>query len=115
PPKRNASATLGAALPVGYGDPTASGTASYRSETHQFETPSPFLDQPGYTLFDAHLVYTFADGRYSIGVHGKNLTDERYKIGGYQYIAGSVVTGQPTPTAAGRYTPTLGKEGVATA
>jgi iron complex outermembrane receptor protein len=82
--------------------------------THQFETASPFLDQPGYTLLDANLVYSFADNRYSIGVHGKNLTNKHYKTAGYQYIS-STIAGVPNLNPAGGYTPTLGKEGVATA
>ncbi|MBB4837783.1 iron complex outermembrane receptor protein [Sphingomonas kyeonggiensis] len=106
--------TLGATLPVASGDLSATTTVSYRGLTHQFETASPFLDQPGYTLLDAHLVYTFGDGRYSIGVHGKNLTNVHYKTAGYQYIS-SRIDGTPILTPAGGYTPTLGKEGVATA
>jgi len=113
-PKWTTSATLSAALPVASGNLNASGTWAYRSLTHQFETASPFLDQPGYSLFDANLVYTFADGRYSIGVHGKNLTDKHYKTSGYQYIS-STIAGVPILTPTGGYTPTLGKEGIATA
>ena len=108
------SGTLSAALPVGSGMINASGTASYRSLTHQFETASPFLDQPGYTLFDAHLNYSFGEGKYTIGLHGKNLTDVRYKTSGYQFIA-STTAGVPILNAAGGYTPTLGKEGIVTA
>ncbi len=113
-PEWTVSGTVGAALPVGSGLLNASGTASYRSLTHQFETATPFLDQPGYTLFDANLNYSFGEGRYSIGVHAKNLTDVRYKTAGYQYIA-STIAGVPILTPAGGYTPTLGKEGIATA
>ena len=113
-PEWTVSGTLGAALPVGSGLINASGTASYRSLTHQFETASPFLDQAGYTLFDAHLNYSFGEGKYTIGLHGKNLTDIRYKTSGYQYIA-STTAGVPILNAAGGYTPTLGKEGIVTA
>ena len=60
------------------------------------------------------LVYSFSGGKYSIGVHGKNLTDVRYKTSGYQYIS-STLAGVPILTPAGGYTPTLGKEGIATA
>jgi iron complex outermembrane receptor protein len=108
------SGTLGGNLPIGPGSLNASTTVSYRSLTHQFETASPFLDQPGYALWDAHLTYSFGDGKYSIGVHGKNLTDQRYKTAGYQYI-NSTIAGVPILTPAGGYTPTLGKEGIATA
>ena len=114
-PEWTLSGTLAAQVPVGDGSVNLSGVAAYRSLTHQFELASPFLDQPGYTLYDAHLVYTFgAHGRYSVGVHGKNLTDEHYRIGGYQYVA-TDVAGNPTVVpATGRYVPTLGKEGIAT-
>jgi iron complex outermembrane receptor protein len=112
-PRWTTSGTLGAVLPLGGGNFGASTTISYRSLTNQFETASPFLDQPGYTLIDAHLTYGFGDGRYSIGLHGKNLTDRHYKTAGYQYI-NSTVAGVPILTPAG-YTPTLGKEGIATA
>ena len=101
-------------LPVGPGSVSASTTLSYRSLTHQFETASPFLDQPGYALLDAHLTYSFGGGKYSIGVHGKNLTDVRYKTSGYQYI-NATIAGVPILTPGGAYTPTLGKEGIATA
>ncbi len=108
------SSTLGATLPAGPGRINASTTVSYRSLTHQFETASPFLDQPGYALWDANLTYSFGKGRYSIGVHAKNITDRHYKTSGYQYI-NATVAGVPILTPAGAYTPTLGKEGIATA
>jgi len=113
-PHWTTSATLGTGLPVSGGTVTASTTLSYRSLTHQFETASPFLDQKGYTLLDANLVYSFGEGsRYSIGLHGKNLTNKHYKTSGYQYIKAGL-DGVPILTN-GKYVPTLGKEGVATA
>jgi iron complex outermembrane receptor protein len=60
-------------------------TLSYRSFTQQFETPTPLIDQPAYTLYDADAVWTSSDGRYQVGLHGKNLGDKRYKIGGYSF------------------------------
>ncbi|MDQ2893791.1 MAG: TonB-dependent receptor [Pseudomonadota bacterium] len=109
------SATPTLILPVGGGTLTANSTVSYRSLTHQFEFVSPFLDQPGYTLLDAGITYAFGtDSRYSIGVYGKNLTDQRYKTSGYQYI-NSTIAGVPILTASGGYSSTLGKEGIATA
>jgi len=113
------SGTLGGNVPVGSGSVNASTVLSYRSLTHQFETASPFLDQPGYALWDAHLTYTFGGGRYSIGVHGKNLTNRVYKTAGYQYIrtdiAGNPINLLNVPVPNGPYVPTLGKEGIATA
>jgi len=115
-PKWTLSGTLSGTVPVAAGDLNASTTVSYRSLTHQFEVASPFLDQPGYTLWDANLTYSFGSKRqYSFGVHAKNLTDVRYKIGGYQYLAANAATGQILYTPTGGVTPTLGKEGIATA
>lgn len=120
-PDWTASGTATGAIPVGDGLVTANTTVSYRSLTHQFETASPFLDQPGYTLWDAGLTYAFgAERRYSIGVYGRNLTDKRYKTSGYQYIRTDIAgtplnaAGQPITNGTG-YVPTLGKEGIATA
>ena len=109
------SATPTLSVPAGGGILTANSTVSYRSLTHQFETASPFLDQPGYTLLDAGITYAFGEGqRYTVGIYGKNLTDKRYKTSGYQYIS-STIAGVPILNAAGGYTSTLGREGIATA
>ena len=114
-PKWTMSGTLGTIVPVGSGSINASTTVSYRSLTHQFEVASPFLDQPGYTLWDANLTYTFGSkGQYSFGVHAKNITDKRYKTAGYQYLAANAATGAIIYTPTGGVTPTLGREGVAT-
>ncbi|USU11606.1 TonB-dependent receptor [Sphingomonadaceae bacterium OTU29THOMA1] len=114
-PHWTASGTLTGNVPVGEGLVTANSTLSYRGLTHQFETASPFLDQPRYALLDAGITWAFGEGRrYSIGVYGKNLTDKQYKTSGYQYIA-STVAGVPIRTPAGGYTSTLGREGIATA
>src|SRR4051812_18175240 len=113
-PKWTTSATLDVSTPVSGGQLTASTTLSYRSKTFQFETPSPFLDQPGYSLLDAHLVWTSHDDRYTIGLHAKNLTDKHYITSGYQFLAVDPVTGVPLRAANGNVIPSLGKEGVVT-
>ena len=66
---------------------------SYRSKTYQFEIPNPYIDQKGYALLDASLVYTAPDDRWTLGVHGKNLTDKHYKTSGYTFIAANATTG----------------------
>ena len=60
--------------------------ASYRSETNQFEVESTLLDQGGYTLFDASLVWGSDDGRWQIGIHGRNLGDKRYISSGWDFV-----------------------------
>ena len=115
-PKWTVSGTLSGNVPIAGGDLNASTTVSYRSLTHQFEVASPFLDQPAYTLWDANLTYSFGSKRqYSFGIHAKNITDVRYKTSGYQYLSAKLDTGALNYTPSGGVTPTLGKEGIATA
>jgi len=71
------------------------GSASYRGQTYQFETPS-VIDQDAYKLYDASIVWTRTDGKVRAGLHGKNLSDVHYKTAGYLF-------------------PTLGNEGTLTA
>ncbi len=69
---------------------------AYRDDASQFEFPNPLLDQDAFTLWDLSLVWEDEDGRWRAGIHGKNLTDEEYKVAGYNF-------------------PTLGLEGNVTA
>jgi iron complex outermembrane receptor protein len=59
-------------------------SASYRSSFNMFEIPS-ILDQSSYWLLDASVVWTSANDRYQVGLHGKNLGGEEYRIGGYNF------------------------------
>ena len=114
-PKWTLSGTLDYSMRLAGGDLLASTTVSYRSKTFQFETPSPFLDQPGYALWDANLVWNSPDDRFSVGLHAKNILDKQYITSGYQFLLTDPVTGVPLRTAAGQVRPSLGVEGVATA
>ncbi len=58
---------------------------SYRGETSQFEIPTPELDQSSYTLWDLSVIWAADSGHWNAGIHGKNLTDEEYKIAGYVF------------------------------
>lgn len=74
-----------------WSEDVAGGTLSFtpavslRSDYSLFEIPTPALDQDGYYLVDASLNWTSGDGRYRLGVTGRNLTDERYRVGGYNF------------------------------
>jgi iron complex outermembrane receptor protein len=114
-PKYTASATLDYNTPFAGGLLDLSSTVSHRSKTYQFEIPNPYLDQNGFTLVDANIVYTAKGGRWSLGVHGKNLTNAKYKVAGYTFVAGNATTGALTTRADGSLIPTLGKEGVLSA
>jgi len=113
-PRWTASGTFDYSAPLNDGELSASTTLSYRSKTFQFETPSPFLDQKGYALIDANLVWQ-SEGGVTVGLHGKNLLDKQYKTSGYQFLAVNPVTGVPLRNAAGNVIPNLGREGVVTA
>jgi iron complex outermembrane receptor protein len=114
-PKWTASGTLGYTTPVGNGSLYAGSTVSWRSKTYQFEVPNPYIDQKGFALWDASIVYTAPDDRWTLGLHGKNLLDKEYKTSGYTFVAANATTGAITNNAAGFPTPSLGREGTLTA
>lgn len=69
---------------------------AYRDDASQFEFPNELLDQEAFTLWDLSVVWEDDDGNWRVGVHGKNLSDEEYRVAGYNF-------------------PTLGLEGNVTA
>ncbi|WP_370176911.1 TonB-dependent receptor [Alteriqipengyuania sp.] len=99
-PKWTGSATLAYNAPIGNGDLYAGASATYRGKTFQFEIPNPYLDQDGFALFNADIVYTLPGGRVTIGLHGKNLFDKRYKTSGYPFMAADPTTGELLPLTA---------------
>ena len=85
-PKFTSSVRADLGFPLGGGLVSIGSQVSLRSDTSQFEAPSAFLDQDGYYLVDASVSWTSDDDRYRIGVYGKNLTDERYIVSGYDFV-----------------------------
>ncbi|GAA5136231.1 TonB-dependent receptor [Thalassotalea piscium] len=70
----------------------------YRGDYVLFEEDS-LLTQDGYGLANVSVKWYSTDGNWSAGLHVKNLTDEEYMIGGYQFVA---------PLPDGGYAPGLG-------
>ncbi len=70
----------------------------YRDDYVLFEENS-LLTQDGYGLLNLGINWYSIDGNWSAGLHAKNVTDEEYMIGGYQFV---------TPTPDGNYLPGLG-------
>ena len=115
-PKWTTSGTINYDTPLASGRLNINSTLSYRSKSQQFELRVPGIDQKGFALLDASIVYRSAGDRWSIGLHGKNLTDTRYKTAGYNFLRQNpwtgdfiLANGQPGINS------TLGLEGTLTA
>jgi iron complex outermembrane receptor protein len=115
-PKWTLSGSLDYSTPAFGGRLSANASLSYRSKTYQFEVPNVF-DQSGYALVDANILWRSRGNRFTIGLHGKNLTDKEYITSGYNFLNADPVTGELIKDANGNYTPGagLGREGVLTA
>ena len=64
-------------------------SVSYRSSFNLFDVSDPVLDQDGYALVDLAAIWNSPGGTFSVGVNGRNLTDERYRVGGYNFNTAS--------------------------
>jgi iron complex outermembrane receptor protein len=115
-PKWTLSGSIDYDTPLGTGRLNANTTLSYRSKSQQFELAIPGLDQGGFALLDANIVWRSAGNRYEFGVHGKNLLDKKYITSGYNFMRQDPFTGQFI-LANGQpgLSSTLGLEGVLTA
>src|SRR3546814_19339176 len=88
-------------------------TLSYRSKVHQFELPTPMLDQAGYARWDASIVWTSDDDKWSVGLHGKNLTDKEYIVSGYKFLRQNPAQGEfNLPDESPGFHPAIGTEDV---
>ncbi|MBD0428149.1 TonB-dependent receptor [Aquisalinus flavus] len=80
------------------------GAASYRDDYYLFNVENdgfgagenaifpnggPALDPEAYTLFDLSATWTSADDRWRLGIYGRNLTDERYRVAAYNFVTPS--------------------------
>jgi len=75
----------------------------YRSDYSLFEQDN-LLNQDGYGLLNASINWESNEGDWYGGIHFKNITDEEYLVGGYQFV-----TPDPSdPTDVSLYTPGLG-------
>ncbi|XBQ15909.1 MAG: TonB-dependent receptor [Oceanicaulis sp.] len=67
------------------GDLAITPSIAHRSSYSQFEFPNALLDEGGYTLFDIGAVWNSPNEKFQVALYGRNLTDEEYKIGGYNF------------------------------
>lgn len=88
-------------LPISTGDIVFTGNYSYRSEYSLTELGN-ILEQDGYGLVNLGVSWTSTDGKMSLGLHGKNLTDEEFLVGNYAFV------GAANPSLPNGYAPGLG-------
>ena len=65
---------------------SVTGNASYRGFTQQFEYATPLLDQEAYWLYNASVNWKSDNGRWTLALNGRNLSDERYITSGYTFL-----------------------------
>ncbi|HDZ10351.1 TonB-dependent receptor [Pseudohongiella sp.] len=88
-------------MPISTGDIVFTGNYSYRSEYSLTELGN-ILEQDGYGLINLGVSWTSTDGKMSLGLHGKNLTDEEFLVGNYAFV------GAADPSLPNGYAPGLG-------
>ena len=86
-PEWTAGLTATFQTPVAGGELFIIPSLAYRDDASQFEFPNPLLDQEAFTLWDLSIVWESGGGNWRVGLHGKNLTDEEYKVAGYNFPA----------------------------
>jgi iron complex outermembrane receptor protein len=102
-PKNSANIAINYDWPVSImgrsGSMSFMNSVSYKSKVYQTEIARStgvasldatipgnlMLAQDGYALWDAGLVWTSSDRKIQVGLHGRNLTDKRYKTAGYNF------------------------------
>lgn len=63
------------------------GDLTYNARQYFEATNNPVLTQPSCTLTNAGLEYATASGRYTVTLWGRNLSNERYLVDGYDNAA----------------------------
>lgn len=91
-------------LGVDRGDISVTGSLAYRDkyflanlaapgfpagQSAVFPNGGPALDPEAYTLADLSIVWTSESQHYRVGLHGRNLTDEDYRVAGYNFVTPS--------------------------
>lgn len=78
--------TLGASYDwdIGSGSLLFMADYAWRDDTFIFETPTG-VDQEAYSVWNASVVYYPSNSNWRFALHGRNLGDEEYRTGGYNF------------------------------
>lgn len=72
-------------MPITNGDVVFTGNYSYRSDYSLTELGN-ILEQDAYGIVNLGVRWTSSDGKMTLGLHGKNLTDEEFLVGNYAFL-----------------------------
>ena len=86
-------------MPITNGDVVFTGNYSYRSDYSLTELGN-VLEQDAYGIVNLGVRWTSSDGKMTLGLHGKNLTDEEFLVGNYAFL-GAADSSLPNGYAAG--------------
>lgn len=75
----------------------------YRDDYFIDERPN-FIQQDSYGLVNVGISWYSLDGKWNAGLHVKNLTDQEYLVGGYQFVGQDPDTGAFLPGLGGDQT-----------
>ena len=114
-PKWTLSGSLDYDTPAFGGRLNMNTTLSYRSSSQQFELPVPYIDQSGFALWDANLLWRSEGNHWELGLHAKNIANKKYITAGYNFLLVNPVTGALILNSSGLPTAALGRTGTATA
>lgn len=82
------------------GDLVFNGNYSYRS-SYALNELGNMLTQDGYGILNLGVNWYSANGKWNVGLHAKNLTDEEFLVGNYAFLSAD-------PNNPGQYLPGLG-------
>lgn len=84
-PKRTMNVGFTYDMPVSTGGVVVTGNYNYRSKYSLTELGN-VLEQDGYGVLNLGVSWLSNDGKWSVGLHGKNLTDEEFLVGNYAFL-----------------------------
>lgn len=100
-PEQTANVGFNYDLYIPNGDLVFTGNYSYRSDYSLTELGN-VLEQDAYGIVNLGVRWTSSSGKMTLGLHGKNLTDEEFLVGNYAFL------GAADPARPNGYAPGLG-------
>ncbi|MEJ2443355.1 MAG: TonB-dependent receptor [Exilibacterium sp.] len=97
-PERSASLGAEYKLPLSFGgDLVLAANWSHKSEVANNAENTPGTNQPSINLYNTYMTYISANGTWDLTLSGKNLSDERYLVSGFENADVGTVQGVYSP------------------